>query len=112
MKERIELPQGTLDLFDPTDAGARTAAWLGHFRTGATDVERCAADSAGLALSGAASAGAPRMDQSSLGHVGQQPARQILSTHQERVSTTCHGKRFVAKIDSRRGPGAGPCLGV
>src|SRR5580658_959105 len=64
--------------FDPTDAGARTAARLGHFGTGATDVERCAADSAGIALSGAAPPGAPRMDQSSLGHVGQQPARQIL----------------------------------
>src|SRR5215471_14002675 len=55
---------------DPANSCTRTAAWLGHFRAHPADFERRIARAAGLAVPGAASAGAARLDQGALGNVG------------------------------------------
>ena len=70
MKERIDLPQD-IGSPDPAHAVARAAARVGDFGTSAADVERCAAHPAGLAVPGAAPVGAARVDQGSMGGVGQ-----------------------------------------
>ena len=57
---RIDQVSGSVD---PTYAGAGTAARLGHFGACTADVERCVADSAGIALPSATPPGASRMDQ-------------------------------------------------
>ena len=78
MNGRIELPQGTLDLLIlPTLALQPQHGWgiSERVQQMSSDV---LPDSAGIALSGATPLRAPRMDQGSLGHVGQQPPRQIL----------------------------------
>src|ERR1700683_3766648 len=53
---------GYLGSLDPPDARAGTSAWLGNLRARSTDVERRAAHSAGLALSGPLPPRAPRLD--------------------------------------------------
>src|SRR5208282_228588 len=72
------LAAGNAGPADPEDSGAGAAARLGDFRAGAADFERRAARAAGLALSGAAPAGAARVDQSALGNFREQPAREVL----------------------------------
>src|ERR1035437_3963568 len=72
---------------DSPDSCPRPSTRMGHLRACAADVERRAADSARLAVSGAAQAGEARLDQSPLGNVGEQPAREILRALKERAST-------------------------
>jgi hypothetical protein len=45
---------------------------LGHLGTGATGFERCTANPTGLIVPSAASAGAARLDEGQMGHIGQQ----------------------------------------
>ena len=64
----------------------REAAWLGDRATDPAAVERSAAGQSRLALSGAATTGAPGLDHRRLGRLGKQPPRPILSTDRRRAA--------------------------
>lgn len=91
---------------DPSNPRSRTSAWLGHLRACPTDFERCAADSARLTLSRPPSPGAPRLDQGSMGDIGEQPACEILRTHKKRAPAARSRKGSLGEADGRGGPGA------
>ncbi len=70
---------------DSENAGPRAATWLGHLGAASSDLQRHVEYSPGLPLSRAPSSRASRVDQSVLGHLGQQPARQVLRADQTRA---------------------------
>ena len=62
-EQRLDLPQGTLDLLILKALSLAAAARLGHLRAHPPCVARHAPDPAGLALPRPAPAGAARLDQ-------------------------------------------------
>ena len=98
----LDLPQGTLDLLILKTLDAGAAARVGDLRAAAPDLQRHARHPAGLALSGAASPRAPRLDQGAVGDVGQQPPREVLRAHQERADAARRRDLGVARAERRR----------
>src|SRR5688572_8280503 len=65
------------------------------------DLARRPADQPGIALPGAASARAARMDRGRLGHLRKQPPRQVLSPHIARAEAARRGARELAALHGR-----------
>jgi len=76
--ERLELPQGTLDLLILKTLALEPPARVGHFGAPPADFRRCVAGAAGFLVPGPAPARAPRMDQSPMGYDREQPESEIL----------------------------------
>src|SRR5260370_15516532 len=70
---------------DPANSGAWTHARLGHFGTHPSGFQQGSPGQSRVAVSGAASPRAPRLDQGALGHIRKQPPCEILRTHQKRA---------------------------
>src|SRR5262245_12811378 len=66
---------------DPADAADRPDARVGDLGARSADFARRAADQPGLALPGAASAGAPGLDRRRMAGLGTGTARQVLPPH-------------------------------
>ncbi len=107
--EKVELPQGTLDLLI-LNAGAGAAARLGHRRAPAADFIGCAAGAAGIALPGAPSPRAARLDQGALGRVGEQSPREVLRADRGRAEAA--GDRDEDLASAGRGGRASPRHGI
>jgi len=93
MNARIELPQGTLDLLILRTLALEPQHGWGiseRVQQMSSDVLRIQQGSLYPALYRLKRRG--WMKEGSLGHVGQQPARQILRAHQERAPTACRRK--------------------
>ena len=111
MPPRIELPQGTLDLLILRCARQRAAARLGHFRTAPANLERRPARAARLALPGAASARASRMDRGQVGRLRKQSPRKVLLAHSQRRKAARSRTRCMGSADDRRGSSASHRVG-
>src|ERR1039458_10874603 len=73
---------------DPEIDRAQARARLGHCSAHPAGIERRAADRAGLALSGAASAGVQGVDSGAMGRLGEQPAGTVLLADSGRPKAT------------------------
>ena len=110
-QERIDLPQGTLDLLI-----LRTLALGPEHGWGISErihqiLSRSSANPAGFVVSRAASPRTPRLDQGPLGFVRQQSPREILRTHENRPQAARNRKGRVEEADRCRRSSLGPSLG-
>src|SRR5579864_2888258 len=87
---------------DSPDARPGTPARLGHFGAHSPDLQRRAPDSTRFALSRTAPAGAPRLDQSEMGIVREQPQSEILRTYESRPQATPGGRGLLEKAGGGR----------
>ena len=112
VNERIDLPQGTLDLLILRTLSLESQHGWGiseRVQQVSSDVLRIQQGSRYPALHRLERRG---WIKAPLGHVGQQPARQVLRIDQGRAWTIGRGEGFVAKAHCRGGPSSWPGLGT
>jgi len=84
---------------------------VGDFRAHPPSFQQSVAGAARVVVPGAASVGAARVDQSAVGSVGEQPARQILRADCQRAETARSGEERLEETGGSGGSGAGDGVG-
>ena len=97
--EKIDLPQGTLDLLVLRILAAGEMHGWGHCPAAERPIQGGAATAGGHTLSGALSDGGERLDRRGVGPVREQPKSEILSPDEDWPKTTRCGKGGLGSTD-------------